>query len=436
MREPHDAVEVTEHGNRFSRHRPPSWHARRADARCKPGGVPRFEPFPAVRYNLDRVDLDDVVAPPYDVLSDSEVDALQARHPANIVHVDVPRESSGPGRYDEAAAVMQAWLTDRVMVVDEQPTFTLYRMRFADEAGRQRETVGVIGGLEVVDEGSDGVLPHERTTPKAKTDRLDLTRATHANLSPVWGLSLTSGLSGLLAAPGEPVGSVEVDGVTHTVERVSDPSRVEAIRRAVESHPVLIADGHHRYAISRVYRDEQRARSGDRRGDAELTMAYVAELVEDQLSIDAIHRIYTDVAADALLARLDEFFETSPAGVVTPAITPELVQRASLCFVHADGSGTWLKPRPERFTEVRDLDGALLEHALDSFEHTVGYQHGVGHVTDLVMSGDVAAGVLIRPTSITEIRRTADERLLMPPKSTFFTPKLRTGLVVRRLEAS
>src|SRR6476620_6435355 len=118
-------------------------------------------------------------------------------------------------------------------------------MRFHDESGATRETVGVIGALEVVDEGAGGVLPHERTTPKASTDRLDLTRATEANLSPVWGLSLASGLAGLLAEPGEPLGEVVEDGVTHRVERVTDPDRIAAIRAAIAADDVLIADGHH-----------------------------------------------------------------------------------------------------------------------------------------------------------------------------------------------
>jgi uncharacterized protein (DUF1015 family) len=93
----------------------------------------------------------------------------------------------------------------------------------------------------------------------------------------------------------------------------------------------------------------------------------------------------------------------------------------------------WLRPRPDVFSGVRAIDGALLEHALDGFDVEVAYQHGVDEVLGLVTSGAVAAAVLIRPTSIDEIRRTADERLLMPPKSTFFTPKLRTGLVIRPL---
>ena len=102
----------------------------------------------------------------------------------------------------------------------------------------------------MVDEGAGGVLPHERTTPKASTDRLDLTRATRANLSPVWGLSLATGLTEVLAERAEPVGEVTVDGVVHTVERVTDPVRLDAISAVRGGDDVLIADGHHRYGVS------------------------------------------------------------------------------------------------------------------------------------------------------------------------------------------
>ncbi|MDP1879204.1 MAG: DUF1015 domain-containing protein [Actinomycetota bacterium] len=394
--------------------------------------MPRFEPFAALRYHSS-LPLDDVAAPPYDVLSDADVDALLARHPRNIVAIDVPRDADGPARYDAAAARLAEWIAEGTLVLDSEPTFTLYRMRFADEAGNERETVGVLGALEVVDEGAGGVLPHERTTPKAKTDRLDLTRSTNTNLSPVWGLSLTEGLTDLLREAGEVLGScLDEQGVVHTVERVSDPARVAAISAAVAGNPVLIADGHHRYAISRTFRDEVRANRGTGTG-AELTLTYVAEMVEDQLSIDAIHRLYHGIDAAGLAAVLADSFELAEAGTVTPAFALEVVQREALCLVRPDGTGAWLTPKPAVFDDVRALDGAYLEHALRDLDVDVSYQHGVQHVVDRLAAGDAGAAVLIRPTSIDEIRRTANERVLMPPKSTFFTPKLRTGLVLRPL---
>ncbi len=263
--------------------------------------VPRFTPFAALRYSA--ASIDDLIAPPYDVLSASDLDALNASSVHNITHIDVPRESDGPDRYDVAAATMQQWIADGVLVADPAPTFTIYRMRFTDATGADRDIVGVLGGLEVVDEGAGGVLPHERVTPKASTDRLDLTRATRANLSPVWGLSLATGLTELLAAPADPIASVTVDGVEHIVERVGDPVRIDAIAAAIASDDVLIADGHHRYGISRTYRDERRAAAGGDAGPAEDTLAFVSELVAEQLSVEAIHRLYQGVSWDDLVGR-------------------------------------------------------------------------------------------------------------------------------------
>jgi uncharacterized protein (DUF1015 family) len=393
--------------------------------------VPRFTPFPALRYSDPQID--DLIAPPYDVLSDADLDDLGSRSRWNITHVDVPRESDGPGRYDAAAATLREWIEAGVMSYDDVPTFTIYRMRFTDATGTARDIAGVLGGLEVVDEGAGGVLPHERVTPKASTDRLDLTRATQANLSPVWGLSLASGLTALLAEPGEHVASVTVDGVDHVVERVSDPERVRAIAAKIGSDDVLIADGHHRYGISRTYRDEVRAANGDRANPADDTLAFVNELVADQLSVEAIHRLYHDVSFDDLLAALDASFERSDAGTPDDSTLATMDDEGVLCLIGPDGAAQWLRARPGAFDGVRSLDGAWLEHTLADVPHSVTYQHGVDHVVDAVASGAATAAVLIRPVSVAEIERTAREGALMPPKSTFFTPKLRTGLVVRSL---
>lgn len=397
--------------------------------------MPRFEPFLALRYSPDE-SLDLVAAPPYDVISDRDVKDLLSLDEHNIVAIDVPRDVDGTDRYIKAAERMRAWVADGVLVADDVASFTLYRMQFTDEAGLERETVGVIGALEVVDEGAGGVLPHERTTPKAKTDRLDLTIATEANLSPVWCLSLAQGLSDLLREPGEPMGtSIDENGVAHSVERVDDPTRVSAISSAVASAAVVIADGHHRYAISRTYRDLRRDETGRTDLDAELTMTYVGELVEEQLSVAAIHRLVSGVPDWALLESFAPLFDMSPAGIVGPGHARAVVDRGGLCLVHKDGHGTFMVPRDGCFPGVRDLDSSRLEFALErvpTFE--LSYQHGVANIVTAVIHGEADAGVLLRPVSIEEIRRTADEGALMPPKSTFFTPKLRTGMVLRPLD--
>ena len=395
--------------------------------------MPRFEPFPALRYpSSGDHDITPRTSAPYDVFDESERARYASQDAHNIVHVDYPVESDGPGRYDEAAATLRAWVADGVLQRDDVATFSIYRMTFTDEAGRRRTTVGVIGALEVVDEGAGGVLPHERTTPKAKTDRLDLTRATRCNLSPVWGLSQAEGLTALLMEAGETVARcIDEDGVEHVVERVSDPARIAAISACIAAQPVLIADGHHRYAISRTYRDESRAGGGP--AGAESTMTYVGELIQDQLSVAAIHRLY-DIDATALLDALAPFYESAPAGVVGPSTIADMDRRGCLCLVDDTGTGTYLTPREDALAHVRALDSARLEHALSTTVHDVSYQHGVAHVLAEIASGRKKAGILIRPVSLEEIRRTADTGELMPPKSTFFTPKLRTGMVMRPLD--
>ena len=177
------------------------------------------------------------------------MNALQAQSEHNITHIDVPR--GGSDRYRKAADLLSDWRRTGVLVADEGPSYTLYRMRFTDASGTARDIAGVIGGLEITDEGAGGVLPHERTTPKASTDRLDLTRATRANLSPVWGLSLASGLTSLLTEPGSlgmsPRRSRACGGRCRS-ERIAGSARAGRLH-------VLIATAT-RYSLSRTYLDD------------------------------------------------------------------------------------------------------------------------------------------------------------------------------------
>lgn len=395
---------------------------------AKLGAMAAFEPFTAVRYADDR-DLAAVVAPPYDVLSRADVRELAARDPHNIVHLDVPEQTEAG--YDAASTALRRWLADGVLQADDAPSYTIYRMRFRDAGGQPRDLAGVLGALEVVGPDEGRVLPHERTTPKASTDRYDLTLATSANLSPVWGLSLAHGLTELLREPGEPVGAVTVDDVEHRVERLTDPERIRAIGELIGSDDVLIADGHHRYGVARRYREAMRGTALEQ--PATRTLAYVGELVADQLSIEAIHRVYRGLDHDSMRHRLAEFFDIVPHGPVVPGVLAEMQARGRLLLIGPRGESEWLLPKPAAFAGVRDLDGARLEHALDGVPVEVSYQAGVPEVLATIADGGADCAVLIRPVGIAEIERTAREGALMPPKSTFFTPKLVTGLVIRDL---
>src|SRR3954468_13778293 len=199
-----------------------------------------------------------MAAPPYDVISAEDHAALEARNEHNAVRLELPREIDGRDRYEAAATLLKSWLAGGGLLRESAPAFYLYRMEFTDEHGRPRHTLGVIGALTLEPPGEGDILPHEHTTPKAKSDRLELLRATEANLSPVWGLSLAAGLTDR-CQPDRPAvaRAVDEDGVVHSLWVVDDPAAETAIAETVGSAPVVIADGHHRFETALTYQRER-----------------------------------------------------------------------------------------------------------------------------------------------------------------------------------
>jgi uncharacterized protein (DUF1015 family) len=165
-------------------------------------------------------------------------------------------------------------------------------------------------------------------------------------------------------------------------------------------------------------------------------MTYVNELVQEQLSVAAIHRFYSDVTADSLLEALSKCFDLSDAPPPDDKTLSRMNSFGCLYFIDNTGRAYWLTPKASSFPGVRDLDSARLEHALSGTSHTVSYQHGQHEAVEQLKTQGCVATILIRPVSVAEIQRTANEGLLMPPKSTFFTPKLQTGLVMREIFAN
>ena len=398
--------------------------------------MPAFEPFTGIRYDIAAFDPALVTAPPYDVISPEQREELVDGSACNVVRIDLPvidPSDASADPYEAASAQFDRWRRDGVLVDDSAASFTIYRMTTLDDHGVEQHTTGVIGALRLSRPEEGEILCHEYTTPKAKSDRLDLLGATDANLSPIWGLSPTQGLTELLTIDEPPLSEFHADGVHHSVWRVDDPAQVDAIRRAVGAAPVVIADGHHRFETSLAHRDRIRLTEGESTG-AESVMCFVVELAEEQLSVGPIHRLVTGLGPDDdLLSTLETFFEIEPIDLPSTGIIAELEATGSLALITQNGASL-LRPRAEMFGETRDLDSSRLDLALEGLDGiTVSYQHGVDNILAAVGSGDADFGVLLRPVTVAQIVAIAHGGERMPPKSTFFSPKPRTGVVLRSL---
>jgi uncharacterized protein (DUF1015 family) len=399
-------------------------------------GMARFEPFRGTVYDRTKVRADDVIAPPYDVVSPSDREQLAARSPYNAIAVELPLAcaSAGLDPYENAAAIFDRWHQDGVVVVEEEAGFYVYRMTFTDEDGSRRSTTGVLGGLGLDPEGRGDVLPHEQTTPKDKHDRLSLLRAARANFSPIWVLGVGEGLSKAceeaISFAEPPWIATDSDAVVHERWTVTAPAAVKAISSVVAAAPVLIADGHHRYATACTYWAEQPLSPG-----ADQMLAFVVELVPSELAVQAIHRLLNGVEPATLPSLLARHFELRKGPADSDALRDAMNDEGALGLLTRDGS--WLlSPRPELLQAADDdLDSSRLAYALaDLGIDQVRYQHGLALAREAVESGEADAAVLLRPVAISQIARTAHGGRLMPPKTTFFHPKLRTGMVFRELD--
>jgi uncharacterized protein (DUF1015 family) len=401
--------------------------------------VPRFDPFPGIRYRTDDGYLDAVVAPPYDVIDEEERARLVARSERNAVRVELPREEGdGRTRYEVARDLFRAWLADGTLAQDDEPSFYVYRMGFHDEAGRPRQTSGILGALALSTPGEGDILPHERTTPKDRADRLDILRTTTVNLSPIWGLSPAEGLSGLCdAVTGAPdARATDDEGVHHRLWRVTQPGLLDTISAAIASAPVILADGHHRFEVANAYRAE-RAAAGDGPGPWDAVLAYVVELADEQLEVRAIHRLL-DGLPDGfdLLGALSAHFDPFDAGKADDTVLGRMLDAGALTLVTVDGAW-FLRPRPETVAAAEhDLDSSRLDVAVAGAlppSTRVRFQHGLENVVRAVERGEAQAGVLLRPATVAQIAEIGRGGARMPPKTTFFNPKPRTGMVFRAL---
>jgi uncharacterized protein (DUF1015 family) len=408
----------------------------------------------ALHYNLPAItSLADVTAPPYDVIDATARRALLERSPFNVVEIDLP-ESPGDGDpYEHAAETLEEWTLQGVLAADREEALWPIEQEYIGPDGARHTRRGFLCRVRVTDYGPGKVRPHERTQPGPKEDRLRLTRATRHNLSPIFSLHEGNTRSLLESArDGAPWGEVtDPDGTVHRVWRVADPALLASVAKELADAELLIADGHHRYETARTYAEEV---GGE--GEHRYTLMALVSLEDPGLTVFGYHRLLTDLGEsakqEALASALREHFEIEevplerldPAGDEGIGVFGYVDAHLKRGFrLRLRDQGAIDAALPDRSEPYRRLDAAILETlvlrgALGMTEEDVEAKRGIAYTAsadDAIRSLDdgTDAAFLMRPTPVEQVRAVAAAGETMPPKSTYFFPKLLTGLAFNPL---
>ena len=410
------------------------------------------QPIRALHYDLAKVgSLDAAAAPPYDVIDAGQRAALLARSPYNAVAIDLPKpfdpadpdsEPSGDP-YAEAAERIEAWKADGALVQDSSPSLWALTQDYVAPDGSSHSRHGILARVRVEDYETGTVRPHERTHPGPLEDRLLLTRATGYNLSPIFSLSTADPwpLVEPSLAP-EPWGeATDEAGTVNRVWRVDDPAVQAAVTELLAGAQLLIADGHHRYETARAFRDEV---GGE--GPHNYTLMSLTGLDDPGLTVFPTHRLLAGFTLDDRLRELFDVHEIAlehldPAaeqGVGVFGLYDSVEKRAYRLRLRDLGEvDRRLAGQPEPY---RRLDSAILEtlvlkglagmsdHDIDE-RRGLEYAKSVDDALRLLEDGPYDAGFFMRPVPVEQVKAVAETDANMPPKSTYFFPKVMTGMV-------
>jgi uncharacterized protein (DUF1015 family) len=414
--------------------------------------------FNALHYDLAAVgSLQDVIAPPYDVIDFEQRAGLLERSPYNAVAIDLPKPYDGPAGegdpYEEAAEAIEAWRKAGALIDDPEPAIWAMEQDYTGPDGFTHTRHGILARVRVEDFEAGQVLPHERTLPGPKRDRLDLMRATRHNLSPIFSLSTLDPWPLVEAETEreEPWGEATTDalGTVTRVWRIGDPGIHEEVTELLADAQLLIADGHHRYETALAYRDEV---GGE--GPHNYTLMALTGLDDPGLTVFPTHRLLSGFAEDPerqqrLGNGLRELFEVTEVEVADlDPIGEEGVGVFGLYDSHhkqgfrlrlkdTAALDRQLEGKPEAY---RRLDAAILETLVlkgvarmneDDIlaKRGVGYAKSVEDSLALLEDGSYDVAFILRPIPVDQVRAICESDENMPPKSTYFFPKVPTGLV-------
>ncbi len=431
-----------------------------------------IQAFNGVRYNLGRVgSLSEVTSPPYDVISPEFLDKLYAQHPNNFVRIDFNKIEPGDddasnNRYTRAQKFLKSWLADGILSSEGEPAIYVYYQDY-DYAGRTYTRRGFMARHRISRFGEGQVFPHEETMPGPKADRLMLMHVTKMNLSPIFGLypdaeNATGALLDAAVADKTPVVAVDHLGVKHRLWAITDATTISTLTGLMGPKPLFIADGHHRYETACKYRDEigDTGVSPTTHPSNFVMMMYVA-MEDPGLIVLPTHRLFKglpEMTAEELAAKLGDCFTCRIAGEgadAAPSVWEEIetLDAQGLIGLYTKKDGRWTlaelteagkakmaEAAKEHNAEWQSLGVALLHRLLigellgGKDLPKPGYVHLVEEVVEGLKTGEYPLAALVMPATVEHVRQISLQGERMPAKSTYFYPKLLSGLVMNPLE--
>jgi uncharacterized protein (DUF1015 family) len=408
--------------------------------------MPTIKPFHGIRYS-SRDELESLVCPPYDVISDEDQMKLHERHPNNAVHLELARTDEGAEKYRKVAQTFDEWLRSGVLQTEDEAALYVYRQDFRAEDGVRRRVVGVIGALELERFGRDsGVLPHERTMAGPIEDRLTLMRSCPVNISPIYAIYRGGGKLGpffdsLEHRPAS-VRFSDEHGTLHRMWIITAPAELEMLSVALGKGPLVIADGHHRYETALAYHEENK----DVPGEHDAVMCFCVDGdVEDVVVLPYHRALKTQASPEELIDRITETYKARSVDAQTSdrALEGSLADHPYLFLTHDSGTLVELhaddvaevlgnEPAAWRRLDVVALHEVLLPKVLPEGVGEFSFSKDRAVIEGLIAEG-WTAGVLLKALDAVQVFEVARSGARMPQKASYFWPKAITGLVFRSL---
>lgn len=397
-------------------------------------------PFRGILYNPDEVSGDEVIAPPYDIITPEYREELYQKNSYNIVRIDFGKEEAGDtdkdNKYSRARNFFEQWMKEGILIGDDRPSFYACEIDYSVDGEKKR--LGGFFAMVGIEELGKGVYPHEATHSKPKADRLNLMNACLANTSPIYALynspqkvasSIIDNISG---APY--ISAHDMDGAVHKLYKIQDESKINLIMDELSDKSIFIADGHHRYEVALEFKKEKGG------GPWEYVLMFLANMADEGISILPTHRLVKGVKnIDYIMQKIERDF------IIERTVDNADIQKA-ISVSGKNTFGLYLGKEKQWFilkykgTDLKDispilqnLDVVVLHELIlkrDLGITDVAYEMDAQEAIKRTDSAEFDAAFFLNPTGVNDVERVALSGLRMPPKSTYFYPKLLTGMVI------